>query len=115
MEDVVPEVVTNEAANTPAAELPQAKAKWHRWRPHAHVPHRWRPVRRIPQRAIRHVGLDRAHATGGVIVSAVRRLGSHMKRLAGKLCNKVMTKPPKRTHKYVRRHTRHNTRFCIMT
>merc|ERR1712093_11077 len=74
--------------------------------------HRWRPVRQIT-RAVRHVGrwaARAARAVGGVIVSAVKRLGSWLKRLAAKLCRKVLRKVVKRVHKYVRRHV---TRFCI--
>merc|ERR1712139_384225 len=85
---------------------------WHRWRPHAHIPHRWRPVRQIT-RAVRHVGrwaASAARAVGGVIVSAVKRLGAYLKRLAAKLCRKVLRKVVKKVHKYVRRHV---TRFCI--
>merc|ERR1712147_307444 len=79
----------------------ESRTGWHRWRPHAHVPHRWRPVRLIT-RAVRPVG--------GVIVSAVKRLGAYLKRLAAKLCRKVLRKVVKKVHKYVRRHV---TRFCI--
>merc|ERR1712139_71516 len=90
----------------------RTKAGWHRWRPHAHIPHRWRPVRQIT-RAVRHVGrwaARAARAVGGVIVSAVKRLGAYLKRLAAKLCRKVLRKAVKKVHKYVRRHV---TRFCI--
>merc|ERR1712093_961039 len=100
----------------------ESRTGWHRWRPHAHiphryrphahVPHRWRPVRQIT-RAVRHVGrwaARAARAVGGVIVSAVKRLGSWLKRLAAKLCRKVLRKVVKRVHKYVKRHV---TRFCI--
>merc|ERR1711896_51441 len=86
----------------------ESRTGWHRWRPHAHIPHRWRPVRQIT-RAVRHVGrwaARAARAVGGVIVSAVKRLGAYLKRLAAKLCRKVV----KKVHKYVRRHV---TRFCI--
>merc|ERR1712022_15140 len=74
--------------------------------------HRWRPVRQIT-RAVRHVGrwaASAARAVGGVIVSAVKRLGAYLKRLAAKLCRKVLRKVVKKVHKYVRRHV---TRFCI--
>merc|ERR1711998_151758 len=74
--------------------------------------HRWRPVRQIT-RAVRHVGrwaARAARAVGGVIVSAVKRLGAYLKRLAAKLCRKVLRKVVKKVHKYVRRHV---TRFCI--
>merc|ERR1711981_85095 len=90
----------------------ESRTGWHRWRPHAHVPHRWRPVRQIT-RAVRHVGrwaARAARAVGGVIVSAVKRLGAYLKRLAAKLCRKVLRKVVKKVHKYVRRHV---TRFCI--
>merc|ERR1712093_583179 len=100
----------------------ESRTGWHRWRPHAHiphryrphahVPHRWRPVRQIT-RAVRHVGrwaARAARAVGGVIVSAVKRLGSWLKRLAAKLCRKVLRRVVKRVHKYVRRHV---TRFCF--
>merc|ERR1712072_1096558 len=90
----------------------ESRAGWHRWRPHAHIPHRWRPVRQIT-RAVRHVGrwaARAARAVGGVIVSAVKRLGAYLKRLAAKLCRKVLRKVVKKVHKYVRRHV---TRFCI--
>merc|ERR1711998_379096 len=79
----------------------ESRTGWHRWRPHAHIPHRWRPVRQIT-RAVR--------AVGGVIVSAVKRLGAYLKRLAAKLCRKVLRKVVKKVHKYVRMHV---TRFCI--
>merc|ERR1712139_616041 len=75
----------------------EARAGWHRWRPHAHVPHRWRPVRQITRavrhvarhvgRAVRHVGrwaAKAAKAVGGVIVAAVKALGSFLKGLAAK-------------------------------
>merc|ERR1711898_90331 len=90
----------------------ESRTGWHRWRPHAHIPHRWRPVRQIT-RAVRHVGrwaARAARAVGGVIVSAVKRLGAYLKRLAAKLCRKVLRKVVKKVHKYVRRHV---TRFCI--
>merc|ERR1711981_212204 len=100
----------------------ESRTGWHRWRPHAHiphryrphahVPHRWRPVRQIT-RAVRHVGrwaARAARAVGGVIVSAVKRLGHYLKRLAAQLCRKVLRRVVKRVHKYVRRHV---TRFCI--
>merc|ERR1719263_2498070 len=90
----------------------ESRTGWHRWRPHAHVPHRWRPVRQIT-RAVRHVGrwaARAARAVGGVIVSAVKRLGAYLKRLAAKLCRKVLRKVVMKVHKYVRRHV---TRFCI--
>merc|ERR1711881_329361 len=87
----------------------ESRTGWHRWRPHAHIPHRWRPVRQIT-RAVRHVGRWAARAVGGVIVSAVKRLGAYLKRLAAKLCRKVLRKVVKKVHKYVRRHV---TRFCI--
>merc|ERR1712072_937159 len=100
----------------------ESRTGWHRWRPHAHiphryrphahVPHRWRPVRQIT-RAVRHVGrwaARAARAVGGVIVSAVKRLGHYLKRLAAKLCRKVLRKVVKKVHKYVRRHV---TRFCF--
>merc|ERR1711903_87371 len=70
----------------------ESRTGWHRWRPHAHIPHRWRPVRQIT-RAVRHVGrwaARAARAVGGVIVSAVKRLGAYLKRLAAKLCRKVL-------------------------
>merc|ERR1712022_11847 len=90
----------------------ESRTGWHRWRPHAHIPHRWRPVRQIT-RAVRHVGrwaARAARAVGGVIVSAVKRLGAYLKRLAAKLCRKVLRKVVKKVHKYVKRHV---TRFCI--
>merc|ERR1719261_1567740 len=90
----------------------ESRTGWHRWRPHAHIPHRWRPVRQIT-RAVRHVGrwaARAARAVGGVIVSAVKRLGAYLKRLAAKLCRKFLRKVVKKVHKYVRRHV---TRFCI--
>merc|ERR1712216_652070 len=90
----------------------ESRTGWHRWRPHAHIPHRWRPVRQIT-RAVRHVGrwaASAARAVGGVIVSAVKRLGAYLKRLAAKLCRKVLRKVVKKVHKYVSRHV---TRFCI--
>merc|ERR1712164_114880 len=87
----------------------ESRTGWHRWRPHAHIPHRWRPVRQIT-RAVRHVGRRAARAVGGVIVSAVKRLGAYLKRLEAKLCRKVLRKVVKKVHKYVRRHV---TRFCI--
>merc|ERR1719155_157673 len=90
----------------------ESRTGWHRWRPHAHIPHRWRPVRQIT-RAVRHVGrwaARAARAVGGVIVSAVKRLGAYLKSLAAKLCRKVLRKVVKKVHKYVRRHV---TRFCI--
>merc|ERR1712070_816168 len=90
----------------------ESRTGWHRWRPHAHVPHRWRPVRQIT-RAVHHVAryaARAARAVGGVIVSAVKRLGAYLKRLAAKLCRKVLRKVVKKVHKYVRRHV---TRFCI--
>merc|ERR1719238_2716440 len=90
----------------------ESRTGWHRYRPHAHVPHRWRPVRQIT-RAVRHVGrwaARAARAVGGVIVSAVKRLGHYLKRLAAQLCRKVLRRVVKRVHKYVRRHV---TRFCI--
>merc|ERR1712167_235895 len=90
----------------------EARAGWHRWRPHAHVPHRWRPVRQIT-RAVRHVAryaTSAARAVGGVIVSAVKRLGAYLKSLAAKLCRKVLRTVVKKVHKYVKRHV---TRFCI--
>merc|ERR1711998_765336 len=90
----------------------ESRTGWHRWRPHAHIPHRWRPVRQIT-RAVRHVGrwaASAARAVGGVIVSAVKRLGAYLKSLAAKFCRKVLRKVVKKVHKYVRRHV---TRFCI--
>merc|ERR1712091_73158 len=90
----------------------ESRTGWHRWRPHAHVPHRWRPVRQIT-RAVRHVAryaASAARAVGGVIVSAVKRLGAYLKSLAAKLCRKVLRTVVKKVHKYVRRHV---TRFCI--
>merc|ERR1712072_1573101 len=90
----------------------ESRTGWHRWRPHAHIPHRCRPVRQIT-RAVRHVGrwaARAARAVGGVIVSAVKRLGSWLKRLAAKLCRKVLRRVVKKVHKYVRRHV---TRFCF--
>merc|ERR1712147_546128 len=90
----------------------ESRTGWHRWRPHAHIPHRLRPVRQTT-RAVRHVGrwaASAARAVGGVIVSAVKRLGAYLKRLAAKLCRKVLRKVVKKVHKYVRRHV---TRFCI--
>merc|ERR1711881_139129 len=83
----------------------ESRTGWHRWRPHAHIPHRWRPVRQVGRWAAR-----AARAVGGVIVSAVKRLGAYLKRLAAKLCRKVLRKVVKKVHKYVRRHV---TRFCI--
>merc|ERR1711881_706495 len=93
-EDVVPEA--------PAAELPQAKAKWPRWRPHAHIPPRWTPVRQIHRRVRR---VDRwarrqSRAVGGVITRATKRLGSYLKRRASKLCKKITTRNTKNVHKY---------------
>merc|ERR1712070_315827 len=67
----------------------ESRTGWHRWRPHAHVPHRWRPVRQIT-RAVHHVARYAARAVGGVIVSAVKRLGAYLKSLAAKLCRKVL-------------------------
>jgi hypothetical protein len=90
----------------------ESRTGWHRWRPHAHVPHRWRPVRQIT-RAVRHVGrwaARAARAVGGVIVSAVKRLGAWLKALAAKLCRDVLRTVVKKVHKYVKRHV---TRFCI--
>merc|ERR1712091_242260 len=90
----------------------ESRTGWHRWRPHAHVPHRWRPVRQIT-RAVRHVAryaASAARAVGGVIVSAVKRLGAYLKSLAAKLCRKVLRTVVKKVHKYVKRHV---TRFCI--
>merc|ERR1712167_100902 len=83
----------------------EARAGWHRWRPHAHYPHRWRPVRQIT-RAVRHV----ARHVGRAVVAAVKALGSFLKGLAAKLCRKVLRRVVKKVHKYVRRHV---TRFCI--
>merc|ERR1712205_170703 len=101
----------------------EARAGWHRWRPHAHIPHRWRPVRQITRavrhvarhvgRAVRHVGrwaAKAAKAVGGVIISAVKALGSFLKGLAAKLCRKVLRRVVKKVHKYVKKHV---TRFCI--
>merc|ERR1711990_511413 len=90
----------------------ESRTGWHRWRPHAHIPHRWRPVRQIT-RAVRHVAryaASAARAVGGVIVSAVKRLGAYLKSLAAKLCRKVLRTVVKKVHKYVKRHV---TRFCI--
>merc|ERR1712147_529522 len=90
----------------------ESRTGWHRWRPHAHVPHRWRPVRQIT-RAVRHVAryaASAARAVGGVVVSAVKRLGAYLKSLAAKLCRKVLRTVVKKVHKYVKRHV---TRFCI--
>merc|ERR1711885_91295 len=90
----------------------ESRTGWHRWRPHAHVPHQWRPVRQIT-RAVRHVAryaASAARAVGGVIVSAVKRLGAYLKSLAAKLCRKVLRTVVKKVHKYVKRHV---TRFCI--
>merc|ERR1712093_67343 len=82
----------------------ESRTGWHRWRPHAHwphryrphahVPHRWRPVRQIT-RAVRHVGrwaARAARAVGGVIVSAVKRLGSWLKRHVTRFCIKLCIK-----------------------
>merc|ERR1712216_415132 len=101
----------------------EARAGWHRWRPHAHIPHRWRPVRQITRavrhvarhvgRAVRHVGrwaAKAAKAVGGVIISAVKALGSFLKGLAAKLCRKVLRRVVKKVHKYVKKHV---TRFCF--
>merc|ERR1711924_236430 len=90
----------------------ESRTGWHRWRPHAHVPHRWRPVRQIT-RAVRHVAryaASAARAVGGVIVSAVKRLGAYLKSLVAKLCRKVLRTVVKKVHNYVKRHV---TRFCI--
>merc|ERR1719482_841316 len=29
----------------------RARAGWHRWRPHGHIPHRWRPINWVERRA----------------------------------------------------------------
>merc|ERR1711981_914221 len=83
----------------------ESRAGWHRWRPHAHVPHRWRPVRHVGRWAAK-----AARAVGGVIVSAVKALGSFLKGLAAKLCRKVLRRVVKKVHKYVKKHV---TRFCF--
>merc|ERR1711885_64326 len=83
----------------------ESRTGWHRWRPHAHVPHRWRAVRHVARYAA-----SAARAVGGVIVSAVKRLGAYLKSLAAKLCRKVLRTVVKKVHKYVKRHV---TRFCI--
>merc|ERR1712093_319151 len=89
----------------------ESRTGWHRWRPHAHWPHRYRPHAHVPHRGRPVRQITRAvRPVGGVIVSAVKKLGSWLKRLAAKLCRKVLRKVVKRVHKYVRRHV---TRFCI--
>merc|ERR1711977_507143 len=72
----------------------ESRTGWHRWRPHAHVPHRWRPVRQIT-RAVRHVAryaASAARAVGGVIVSAVKRLGAYLRRHVTRFCIKLCIK-----------------------
>merc|ERR1711885_40117 len=107
------QLIQNEESDTVATDSKmESRTGWHRWRPHAHVPHRWRPVRQIT-RAVRHVAryaASAARAVGGVIVSAVKRLGAYLKSLAAKLCRKVLRTVVKKVHKYVKRHV---TRFCI--
>merc|ERR1711970_1030544 len=92
----------SEESDMVATDAKMESRGWHRWRPHAHIPHRWRPIRQIT-RAVRHVGrwaARAARAVGGVIVSAVKRLGAYLKRLAAKLCRKVLRKVVKKVHKY---------------
>jgi len=117
------EFATAETESTPAApaqEAVQAKATWGRRRRRylrrrrttkkkAHVRARRKTSKRAAERAAK-----KKARKGDVcaVTSAVKKLGSYLKRLATKLCLKVNRRVVKKTHNYVRKNV---ARFCIKT
>merc|ERR1711964_291804 len=110
----------------------KAKAGWHRWRPHAHIPHRWRPHVHVPHRynpvrAIKRTwnSVKRVAATVGnhikrgakAVWAAAKKAGAwafaQLKKLAGKVCRTAIAKIGGRLVRYLfKRATSTCIRLC---